>query len=67
LERFRLGVADPAGLCCTSPAYGGVRGGHGPGAIALGALAATAALAVFCFVKVGGLAAARPATDKKRP
>ena len=36
------------------PAYGGVGDGIA-GAIALAALAATAALAVFCFVKVAGL------------
>ena len=36
------------------PAYGGVDGGIA-GAVALAALAATAALAVFCFVKVVGL------------
>ena len=36
------------------PAYGGVGAGTA-GAIALAALAATAGLAVFCFVKVGGL------------
>jgi len=36
------------------PAYGGVADGTA-GAIALAALAATAALAVFCFVKVVGL------------
>ncbi len=36
------------------PAYGGVGAGTA-GAVALGALAATAALALFCFVKVVGL------------
>jgi formate hydrogenlyase subunit 3/multisubunit Na+/H+ antiporter MnhD subunit len=36
------------------PAYGGVTDGLA-GAVALGALASTAALAVFCFVKVVGL------------
>jgi NADH:ubiquinone oxidoreductase subunit 5 (subunit L)/multisubunit Na+/H+ antiporter MnhA subunit len=36
------------------PLYGGVADGTA-GAVALGALAATAALAVFCFVKVVGL------------
>jgi hydrogenase-4 component B len=36
------------------PAYGGIGDGVA-GALALGALAATAALAVFCFVKVVGL------------
>jgi hydrogenase-4 component B len=42
------------------PAYGGIPDGVA-GAIALGALAATAALAVFCFVKVVGLVLLGPA------
>src|SRR5439155_5233105 len=42
------------------PAYGHVTDGVA-GALALGALAATAALAVFCFVKVVGLVLLRPA------
>ena len=45
------------------PAYGGVGDGTA-GAIALAALAATAALAVFCFVKVVGLVLLGPPRPK---